>query len=64
MWQRKKKSVNLETTKETHEEGESFFMKRILAKLEKEAMEPAPTKSLFRTIYKSKGKCCKIVIDS
>ena len=31
---------------------------------EKEAGEPAQRKNLFRTTCKSKGKCCKVIIDS
>jgi len=40
------------------------MLKRILVKSEKETSEPAQRKSLLRTVCKSKGKCCKIVIDS
>jgi hypothetical protein len=39
-------------------------MKRVLLKSEKEAKEPTHRKSLFRTVFKSRGKCCKVVIDS
>ncbi|KAH9315271.1 hypothetical protein KI387_023898 [Taxus chinensis] len=39
-------------------------MKRVLLKPNKEAMEPPQRKNLFRTRCKSKGKCCKVVIDS
>jgi hypothetical protein len=39
-------------------------MKRVLIKSEKEAKEPTQRKSLFRTVCKSRGKCCKVVIDS
>ena len=46
------------------EAGESLLLKRILLKVAKEAGEPAQRKNLFRTICKSKGKCCKLVIDS
>ncbi|KAH9292214.1 hypothetical protein KI387_042602, partial [Taxus chinensis] len=46
------------------EDGESLLMKRVLLKPNKEAMEPPQRKSLFRTRCKSKGKCCKVVIDS
>lgn len=46
------------------EVGESLIMKRILLKSAKENKEPSQRKTLFKIIYKSKGKCCKIVIDS
>jgi hypothetical protein len=39
-------------------------MKRILLKPHKEIKEPAQRKTLFRTVCKSKGKCCKLIIDS
>ena len=40
------------------------MLKIVLLKAEKEANEPAQRKSLFRTVCKSKEKCCKVVIDS
>jgi hypothetical protein len=40
--------------------GESLLMKRVLLKPVKEIKEPAQRKTLFRTICKSKGKCCKV----
>jgi hypothetical protein len=46
------------------ETGESLLLKKVLLKPEKEAIEPAQRKALFRTICKIKGKCCKVVIDS
>jgi hypothetical protein len=46
------------------EVGESLMLKRVLVKEEKEISEPTQRKSLFRTVCKSKGKCCKVVIDS
>ena len=49
---------------EPPEAEESLLLKRILLKEAKEAREPAQRKNLFRTICKSKGKCCKLVIDS
>jgi hypothetical protein len=39
-------------------------MKRILLNPNKEIKEIIHRKSLFRTTCKSKGKCCKIIIDS
>ena len=44
--------------------GESLLLKRVFLKAEKEVGEPAQRKNLFTTICKSKGKCCKVVIDS
>ena len=41
-----------------------LLLTRILDKVEKEVHEPVQRKSLFRTICMSRGKCCKIVIDS
>ena len=39
-------------------------MKRTLIKFDKEVKEPTQRKIIFRTICKSRGKCCKVVIDS
>jgi hypothetical protein len=39
------------------------MMNIILLKPHKEIKEPAHRKILFRTIYKIKGKCCKLIID-
>ena len=49
---------------EPHEVGESLLLRRTLLKIEKEIEEPAQRKNLFRNICKSKGKCCKVIIDS
>eukprot|EP00253_Pinus_taeda_P002299 PITA_02299 len=49
---------------ESPEVRESLLLKRALLKAEKETKEPAQGKSLFRTTCKSKGKCCKMIIDS
>eukprot|EP00253_Pinus_taeda_P032205 PITA_32205 len=49
---------------ESPEVGESLLLKRVLLKAEKEIGEPAQRKSLFRTACKSKGKCCKVIINS
>ena len=46
------------------ETGESLMMNKVLLKPEKEQVEPAQRKSLFRTTCKVQGKCCKMVIDS
>jgi hypothetical protein len=56
--------VNAIEKEETTEVGESLLLKRVLVKVEKEVHEPTQRKSLFRTICKSRGKCCKLVIDS
>jgi hypothetical protein len=60
----KEENVNVVTKEEVPEVGESLLMKRVLIKSEKEAKEPTQRKSLFRTVCKSRGKCCKVVIDS
>ena len=49
---------------ESPEVGESLLLKRVFLKAKKEIGEPAQRKSLFRTTCKSKGKCCKVIIDS
>ena len=49
---------------ESPEVGESLLLKRTLLKTEKKIEEPTQRKSLFRTTCKSKGKCCKVIIDS
>ena len=46
------------------EEGESLMLKRVLVKTENKVHEPTQRKSMFRTKCKSRGECCKIVIDS
>ena len=40
------------------------MMNKFSLKLKKEQVEPAQRKSLFRTMCKVQGKCCKMVIDS
>jgi hypothetical protein len=60
----KEEDVNVVEKEETPEVGESLLLKRVLVKAEKEVHEPTQRKSLFRTVCKSRGKCCKIVIDS
>eukprot|EP00253_Pinus_taeda_P033292 PITA_33292 len=49
---------------EPPEEGESLLLRRTLLRSEKEIGELAQRKNLFRTTCKSKGKCCKVIIDS
>jgi hypothetical protein len=40
------------------------MLKRILVKSEKETSEPTQRKNQFIIVCNSKGKCCKVVIDS
>ena len=40
------------------------MMNKVLLKSKKEQAELAQRKSLFRTMCKVQGKCCKMVIDS
>eukprot|EP00253_Pinus_taeda_P026845 PITA_26845 len=49
---------------ESPEVEESLLLRRTLPKTEKEIEEPAQRKNLFRTTYKSKGKCRKVIINS
>lgn len=44
--------------------GEVLMMHKVLLKPAKEIAEPIQRKSLFKTMCKAKGKCCKLVIDS
>lgn len=53
-----------EAKEEPPEDGESLLLKRVLLKGAKEAKEPVQRRTLFRTVYKSKGKCCMLIIDS
>eukprot|EP00253_Pinus_taeda_P013925 PITA_13925 len=46
------------------ETREALLLNKILLKPTKEASEPTQRKSLFRTVCKSHGKCCKVIIDS
>jgi hypothetical protein len=39
-------------------------MRRTLLKPSKELHEPTQRKSLFKTMCKSQGKCCKLIIDN
>jgi hypothetical protein len=49
---------------EIPEAGEALLMRRILLKPSKEVHEPEQRKSLFKTMCKSQGKCCKLIIDN
>jgi predicted DsbA family dithiol-disulfide isomerase len=62
--QEEEESVESYVHENAPEVGESLMMKRILLKPHKEIKEPAQRKTLFRTVCKSKGKCCKVIIDS
>eukprot|EP00253_Pinus_taeda_P011069 PITA_11069 len=46
------------------EMGEALLLNKVLLKPTKEVSEPTQRKSLFRTVCKSHGKCCKVIIDS
>ena len=56
--------INTMEKEENTKAMESLMLKRILVKSEKKTSEPTQRKSMFRTVCKSKGKCCKVVIDS
>jgi hypothetical protein len=49
---------------ETYEVGEYLMLNRILVKSQKESSETTQIKNMFRIVSNSKGKCCKIFIDS
>lgn len=44
--------------------GESLMFRRILVNPSKEENGPSQRGSLFRTVCKSRGNCCKISVDS
>jgi len=46
------------------EEGEYFILKSVLIQAQKETKKLSQRRILFKTMCKSKGKCCKLVIDS
>jgi len=48
----------------TPETGEALVLNKVLLKPAKEIAEPDQRKALFRTVCKSQGKCCKLIIDS
>eukprot|EP00253_Pinus_taeda_P019899 PITA_19899 len=48
----------------TPEIGEALVLNKVLLKPAKEVAEPDQRKALFRTVCKSRGKCCKFIIDS
>jgi len=46
------------------ETGEDLILNKVLLKPAKEVVEQTQRKELFRTVCKSHGKCCKLIIDS
>eukprot|EP00253_Pinus_taeda_P019292 PITA_19292 len=46
------------------ETGEALVLHKVLLKRVDESIEQTQWKDLFRTVCKSQGKCCKIIIDS
>eukprot|EP00253_Pinus_taeda_P010007 PITA_10007 len=46
------------------EKGEALVMNKVLLKPAKEMAEQNQRKALFRTVCKSHGKCCKLIIDN
>eukprot|EP00253_Pinus_taeda_P030848 PITA_30848 len=63
--------AQLEDVEETPQEaentpktGEALVLNKVLLKPAKEVAEPDQRKALFRTVCKSQGKCCKLIIDS
>eukprot|EP00253_Pinus_taeda_P033805 PITA_33805 len=55
------KPQEVENTPET---SEALVLNKVLLKPAKEVAEPDQRKALFRTVCKSRGKCCKLIIDS
>ena len=60
----KEENPQIASKEEPPEVGESLLLKMVLLKAEKEIGESAQRKNLFRTTCKSKGKHCKVIIDS
>eukprot|EP00253_Pinus_taeda_P029290 PITA_29290 len=48
----------------TPEIGEALVLNKVLLKPTKEVAKPDQRKALFRTVCKSRGKCCKVIVDS
>eukprot|EP00253_Pinus_taeda_P029788 PITA_29788 len=46
------------------EMGEALILNKVLLKPTKEVAKPTQRKALFRTVCKSHGKCCKVIIDN
>eukprot|EP00253_Pinus_taeda_P020362 PITA_20362 len=44
--------------------GEALLLHKVLLKPVDESVEQTQRKALFRTVCKSQGKCCKMIIDS
>lgn len=41
--------------------GESLLMRRVM--MDKHNVEPMQRRNLFQSICKSRGKCCKVIMD-
>jgi len=50
--------------KNAPETGEALVLHKVLLKPVDESTEQTQRKAMFRTICKSQGKCCKMIIDS
>eukprot|EP00253_Pinus_taeda_P025305 PITA_25305 len=46
------------------ETDEALVLNKVLLKLAKEVTDTTQWKALFHTVWKSHGKCCKLIIDS
>ena len=46
------------------ETGEALVLNKVLLKPAKEVVDPDQRKALFRIVCKSRGKCCKLIIDN
>lgn len=60
----KEENPQIACKEEPLEVGESFLLKKVLLKVEKEIGESNQRKNLFKTTWKSKRKCCKVIIYS
>ena len=56
--------VKLETHVEVPESRESFMLKIVLLKPQKEVQEPTQRRNLFIAMHKAKGKCCKLITNN
>eukprot|EP00253_Pinus_taeda_P005588 PITA_05588 len=50
--------------KNAPETGEALVLHKVLLKQVDESIEQTQRKALFRTVCRSQGKCCKMIIDS
>lgn len=60
VWRNQRKQQPLQEAENAPEVGEAL----VLLKPVKEATDQTQQKALFRTICKSRGKCCKLIIDN